>query len=100
MNPLAFLAIAFGTAAVILFFVAATQRGEIQEWRQMNSELVNAGNDLVIHCDQLEMRNDFLESEYTRLNDLRAAGMMFVPCFLEMRGNEWVAAMGETRNAP
>lgn len=86
MNPLAFLVALFGSATVILAYAVVAyrdaylqMRDDYVQMRDMQSGLVDSSERLLAHCDELERYNGYLEAEVTRLNDLRAAAMMFVP---------------------
>lgn len=87
MNVFAFFAVLFATATVILAFYAHALRDEVAELRAMNDELLDAGNELVIYHDALELRNEWLEADYEHTNDLRAAANMFMPTY-RVRGEK------------
>ena len=89
MNPFTFLAVLFATTTVILFYALLAKRDENMQITRFNDELLEASNDLVIYHDALELRNDWLESDYEHTNDLRAAAVMFMPLY-RVRGEKMI----------
>lgn len=75
MNILAFLTVLFGTAAILLLYALLAARDEAAGWRIYARTITESGMEIVTHCDDLEARNDWLESRRDHCKGVLAASM-------------------------
>jgi hypothetical protein len=79
INPLALLAVFFGTTAIILLYALLAMRDTNEQLRQKVGtvpppcpDLQDAALDLIVQCTALELRNDYLEAQRVHCQDIVA----------------------------
>lgn len=82
MNYLALLAIFFGITTALLLCILCAMAHSHREWRLLATRLAETGREFIKHCNALEARNAYLESQADHNRALTAAAMLYTRRYL------------------